>query len=68
MTDDKGSVGLATMEADGTIVLRLRADSGDGVTGHAVITYPPAHPNYESVLSHLGGLAPGETKSVPPWP
>lgn len=65
----KGSIGSATMEHDGTIVLRLRAASDDGDTiGDGLLTYAPDHRDYKEVLRHLGGLEPGESKPVAPWP
>lgn len=60
-------IGVATMQADGTIVMDLRA-TGPGVMGDARITYPKDHKDYQMVLDHLDGLAPGETKPVPPFP
>jgi hypothetical protein len=36
--------------------------------GDGFLTYPPSDPQYAEILRHLGGLKPGETKSVPPWP
>ena len=61
------SIGVATMESGGTIVLHLRAN--DGIHhGHARLVYPPTHPAYTDVLKHLDGLKPGESKPVPPWP
>ncbi len=63
------SIGVATMSADGTITLRLRAESDDGKTvGDGQLIYRPGDPKYGEVLRHLGGLKPGESKSVPPWP
>ncbi|MCW5746430.1 MAG: hypothetical protein KIT36_09550 [Alphaproteobacteria bacterium] len=62
------SIGVAQMRADGTVVLYLRATGAGGSVGHAVLEYPPAHPQYHDVLRHLGGLQPGEVKPVPPWP
>ena len=64
------SIGMATMEPDGTLVLQLRAeeDPGDDAIGDALITYAPSHPDYASVLAHIGGLLPGEEKPVPPFP
>lgn len=62
------SIGAATMKDDGTIVLQLRAESADGAVGDALITYAPSHAKYASVLKHLGGLTPGQSKPVPPWP
>jgi hypothetical protein len=62
------SIGAAEMRADRTIVLRLRAETEDGATGEGYFTYAPTDTDYESVLRHLGGLEPGESKPVPPWP
>lgn len=56
------------MKEDGTIVLRLRAETDDGASGEALFTYSPADKDYASILRHLGGLEPGATKLVPPWP
>jgi len=65
---NEGSIGVATMSADGTIGLRLRAETADGAEGEGYFTYSPADTDYESVLGHIGGLQPGESKPVPPWP
>lgn len=54
------------MSADGTLVLTLRAESG-GAVGDGQVTYRPGDPNYASVIDHLGGIKPGETKAVPAW-
>jgi hypothetical protein len=62
------SIGSATMQADGTIVMQLRAEGPGPMIGDAQFVYPPNHQEYQSILEHLGGLAPGETKPVPPWP
>lgn len=66
MSDE--SIGTASMEADGTILLYLRAEGPGGIVGDAQLRYPPSHTDYAAVLSHLGGLQPGEVKPVPPWP
>lgn len=60
------AIGVATMTADRTIVLSLRAETA-GTVGHAVLEYPPSHKDYHRVLEHLGGLAPGQEKPVPPF-
>lgn len=60
-------IGTARMEPDGTIVLDLVARQGATV-GHGRLTYPPGHPDRAMILRHLGGLRPGETKPVPPFP
>ncbi len=67
-TEEKQSIGFARMEEDGTIVLELRAEGPGGITGDALLRYPPGHPEYNNILRHLGGLKKGEVKQVPPWP
>jgi hypothetical protein len=62
------SIGVATMDANGTLILDLRAEDGKGTVGSARLTYPPTHPQYQSILTHLGGMKPGESKPVPPFP
>jgi hypothetical protein len=59
------SIGYATMDADGTIVLHFALSNPPA---HGQSTYRPDDPEYQDVLRHLGGLKPGETKSVPPFP
>lgn len=61
------TIGSATMAADGTLVLDLRAEGPGGVLGDARLSYPPSHPQYQAVLNHLGGLKPGQSCPVPPW-
>jgi hypothetical protein len=67
MTTD-ASIGSATMKPDGTIELMLRAQGPGGMLGDALVRYPPTHPQYQTILTHLGGLKPGESKPVPPFP
>jgi hypothetical protein len=55
------------MKEDGTLILTLRAE-GPGMIGDGQFIYPPTHKQYKQVLEHLGGLRPGESKPVPPWP
>ena len=62
-----GSIGSAKMLPDGTISLQLRAE-GDSAVGDALIYVKPNDPRYTEILTHLGGLEPGEEKAVPPWP
>ncbi len=66
--EGKQSIGSARMEEDGTIVLELRAEGPRGLTGDALLRYPPGHPEYNNILHHLGGLKKGEVKQVLPWP
>lgn len=65
------SIGIATMEANGDIVLRLRAPLGDDPSegfGEGYFRYSPGTADYQNVLDHVGGLKPGESKPAPPWP
>ena len=56
-----GTIGVATMSSDGTVTLNLR--SPDGAEG--VLAYPRSDPNYARIVSHIGGIRPGEHKPVP---
>jgi hypothetical protein len=62
------SIGVATLEADGTIVLRLIARGPGGMRGEGVLRYPVSDPKYRDILDHVGSLKPGETRPVAPWP
>lgn len=62
------SIGSAAMLADRTIVMRVYAPFPGGGFGEAEFTYKVTDPDYNEVLRHLGGLKPGESKPVPPWP
>lgn len=62
------SIGVATQEADGTIVLELRATTDDGTIGDALIRYPPGDPNYAIVAKHVGPIPPGGSVFVRPYP
>src|ERR1044072_3503790 len=50
------SIGVATLNDDGIIVLRLRAQSPNGAIGEALLTYPPEHPRHLDILSHIGPI------------
>ncbi len=60
------SIGVATMAADGAITLRIRS-LPPGPIGEGTFIYRPGEARYDEVKSHIGGIAPGETKPVPPW-
>ncbi|MBI4532464.1 MAG: hypothetical protein HY711_00845 [Candidatus Melainabacteria bacterium] len=61
-------IGIATMDKDGTITLQLRAEGPGNAIGDALLVYPKTHPEYKSILKHIGSLRPGEIKPVRPWP
>jgi len=70
MSKDGGMdfVGTATMEKDGTLVLRLSSyDERVGGRAEGVLRYPPAHHQYQSILDHVGEIKPGQTKAIKPW-
>jgi hypothetical protein len=60
------SVGRAKMSADGTITLQLRSLWPDPIA-ESQLVFAPDDPQYSDIKRHLGGIAPGETKPVPPW-
>ena len=62
------SIGSVKMEENGTIVLRLRAETPEDGLGDALLRYPPGHPQYDEILRHVGGLEKGQEKPVSPWP
>src|SRR5215467_4757689 len=62
-----GSVGVATMLANGTILIGV-GGSGPGARAQAVLEIHPGDTNYQMIIDHVGGLRPGETKPIPPWP
>jgi hypothetical protein len=68
MLKEDDSIGVATMEKDGTVVLQLRAEGQGGILGDGLLRYPPDHPDYAKILDHIGGLKKGHAKKVPPWP
>lgn len=61
-------IGVATMNDDGTIVLRLKAKTPHGGVGEGTLVYPPTHPQYQNILSHIGPIRKGQTVPVKPWP
>lgn len=65
-TKPEESIGVATQEPDGTIVLQLRA-SGGGSVGDGLLRYPPNHPNYAEVKAHVGPIPPGKSVPVKPF-
>jgi hypothetical protein len=58
-------VGSATMASDGAITLHLWKLSADSVPARE-LHYAPGDPRYGDIKRHLGGIAPGQTRPVPP--
>jgi len=61
------TIGTASISADGTITLHLRA-TGSRARGDALLNYQRGHPSYHDILSHLGGLVPNKSKYIMPFP
>jgi hypothetical protein len=60
------SIGAAHMDADGVITLFIHA-LPPGPIGEGELRYAPDDPRYQEIVTHLGGIKPGETKNVRPW-
>jgi hypothetical protein len=58
------TIGVATQEADGTIVLQLRASSDGGAAGDALVHYPPHDPRHAAVAKHVGPIPEGGSVPV----
>jgi len=65
---EPATIGTAEMKADGTIVLRLRAELPGGGSGEGQLVYPPTHSEYKKILEHVSPIARGQTVLVRPWP
>ena len=64
-SDCRGSgpaIGTALMAADGTITL-----SFNGPIMKGALAYHRGDPQYQRMLSHVGGLQPGQKKPIPPF-
>ena len=60
------SIGAAKMAADGTITLQLHSLWPNPIA-EGELTYAPDDLQYDEIKRHLGGIAPGETKPIPPF-
>jgi hypothetical protein len=60
------SIGVAHMDEDRVITLRLRS-LPPGPIGEGQFRYAPNDPAYDEIIQHLGGIEPGEWKPVRPW-
>ena len=65
-TRDGKAIGTAKLKADGTLVVTLYAQGS--MPAQLFKKYAEDDPKREIILEHIGGLALGEEKLVPPWP
>jgi hypothetical protein len=62
------NVGSAYMQPDGTLEMSLRTETEDGTIGEAFLVIPKGDPRYPEMVKHLGGIGPGEGRTIPPFP
>jgi hypothetical protein len=82
LPSDPNAIGTAEMDTAGNIHLHLLAPaqpaeqpaSGPPIVwppqelvGYGEIEIDKLNPHYNELLQHVGGLAPGQVKDVPPW-
>lgn len=60
-------IGVATQEADGTIVLQLRAEQEGGSVGDAQFRYTPTDKDYAMIARHVGPIPRGGSVPVKPF-
>jgi len=60
-------VGSATMLDDGTLRLNLRSETDHGIA-ESLLIVSPNDARYSGMVKHLGGIKPGETCRIPPFP
>jgi hypothetical protein len=62
------TIGTATEEVDGTIVLNLRATSAGGAVGDGQFRYTKSHPQYATIKAQVGPIPRGGSVMVKPFP
>ena len=55
------------MQPDGTLHMQYRSYD-HGMVAEALQVVKPDAPEYKSLLEHLGGLKPGESRPIPEFP
>jgi hypothetical protein len=64
-------IGSATLDRDGVLTVMLRAEScetGNRMVGDAAFFYTRKDKQFYEICHHVGGLTPGQSKAMPPWP
>ncbi|MDX1526941.1 MAG: hypothetical protein R3273_11960 [Pseudidiomarina maritima] len=62
-----GWIGTASINDDGEITLVLRSKDENGKIAHGYFSYPTDHEDYQRIKRHVGELAVGELKPIPPF-
>ncbi|MFN0182393.1 MAG: hypothetical protein ACKVQR_01110 [Aquabacterium sp.] len=65
--NDADHIGSASMQPDGTLRMQLRAVADDGTIGEMLMIVKPGEEGYDGYVQHLGGIQPGQHKSIPPF-
>ncbi len=61
-------IGSVTMRPDRSLHMTLSSVQCDGTIAEGAFDVEPAEANYQSIIDHVDGLRPDETKPVPAWP
>jgi len=68
LDEDPTDVGIATLAEDGTLEMQLRTVARNGTIGEALLLVATDDERYASMIAHIGGLEPGQSKPIPPFP
>lgn len=66
-TTARQPIGVATQEADGTIVLTLRAEASGGGVGDGQLRYAPSNRDYATIARHVGPIPRGGSVPIRPF-
>jgi hypothetical protein len=61
------SIGVASVEEDGTLKLVLHRNIETRSNFAMVLTIKPDNPRYRKYMNHIGYIPYGERKSIPAW-
>ncbi len=61
------TIGVATQDEDGTLVLTLRAEASGGAIGDAQFRYPRSDPDHAMIARHVGPVPPGGSVPIRPF-
>jgi len=64
--DDSWFHGIAIIDEEGTICLKLRSKNGGEQIAHGFTCYDVEHASYEEIAEHVGPIQVGEEKEIGP--